>query len=61
MTEIHETEGDLENVIKVAESGLEVARRAEQGTGKTLPQYAHTHYLLTLLTVISFAQGEEGL
>lgn len=37
MTEVHETEGDLENIIKVAESGLEVARRAEQSTGKTLP------------------------
>lgn len=53
MTEIHETEGDLENVIKVAESGLEVARRAEQGTGKMLPQYAHTRYLPMLLTIIS--------
>ena len=39
MTEVHEAEGDLENIIKVAESGLEVARRAEQSTGKSLPQY----------------------
>ena len=61
MTEIHETEGDLESVIKVAESGLEVARRAEQSTGKTLPQYVCTRYRTTLLTAILFTQSKEGL
>lgn len=60
MTEVYETDGDLENVIKVAESGLEVVRRAEQSTGKTLLQCVNSHCDATLLT-IPFAQSEEGL
>lgn len=46
LSELYAAEADDENAIKVAESGLELVRRAEQDRGHTLTQYAPAHPLL---------------
>ncbi|KZT68315.1 TPR-like protein [Daedalea quercina L-15889] len=54
MTEIYVNENDLENIIKVAESGLEVARRAEQNTGKTLSRVKKAFNVALATALVDF-------
>ncbi|TFY67241.1 hypothetical protein EVJ58_g1753 [Rhodofomes roseus] len=54
MTEIYQTENDLENIIKVAESGIDVTRRAEQSTAKALPTVKQAFNVALATALVDF-------